>query len=87
MAGFFLENEFDPLFGSNLCNVFFFAAERARYADIRCSANFKLVLSNNLKKNDNANWNNYTQKIDHEDNERLTHAEILKSKIDLWLDF
>ena len=47
---------------------FFFAAERARYADIRCSANFKLVLSNNLKKNDNANWNNYTQKIDHEDN-------------------
>ena len=34
---------------------FFFAAERARYADIRCSANFKLVLSNNLKKNDNAN--------------------------------
>ena len=48
MAGFFLENEFDPLFGSNLCNVFFFfAAERARYADIRCSANFKLVLSNN----------------------------------------
>ena len=50
MAGFFLENEFDPLFGSNLCNVFFFAAERARYADIRCSANFKLVLSNNLKK-------------------------------------
>ena len=68
MAGFFLENKFDSLFGSNLCNVFFFAAEPARYADIRCSTNFKLVLSNNLKKNDNANWNNYTQKIDHEDN-------------------
>ena len=28
----------------------FFAAERAQYADIRCSANFTLVLSNIKKK-------------------------------------
>ena len=45
----------------------FFAAERAQYADIRCSANFTLVLSDIKKKNHtqtfkNADWNNYTQK-------------------------
>ena len=46
MAGFFLE-KFYYLLSSNLSHVFFsFAAERARYADICCSANFKVVLSN-----------------------------------------
>lgn len=70
----------------------FFAAERAQYADIRCSVNFTLVLSNIKKKNHtqtfkNADWNNYTQKIDNEDNWCLTHAEIFKSKIHLWLFF
>ena len=47
MAGFFFE-KFYYLLSSNLSRVFFFsfAAERARYADICCSANFKVVLSN-----------------------------------------
>ena len=70
----------------------FFAAERAQYADIRCSANFTLVLSDIKKKTILKHLKmqieiTIPKKIDNEDNWCLTHAEIFKSKIDLWLFF